>query len=63
MAVGVGSTERGSNAQMLQVGCAQANLLSLIRDQIQLSRHRELQFRQLHLHQTADCREKGMFPV
>lgn len=40
MAIQAGCTERGSNIPMLKLGFAQANLLSLIRGQIQLSRHR-----------------------
>ena len=63
MAMQAGCTERESNAQMLKLGFAQANLLSLIWGQIQLTRHRQLQFKQLHLHQTLTIvsGEKRMF--
>jgi len=40
MAIQAGWTERGSNTQMLKPGFAQANLLSLIQGQIQLTRPR-----------------------
>lgn len=62
MAIQAGFTERGSNIPMLKLGFAQANLLSLIWGQLQLSRHRELQLRQLHLLQTltAASGERGV---
>lgn len=50
MDIQAGCAERGSNTQMLKLGFAQTNLLSLIQGQIQLTRHAQLQFRQLHLH-------------
>lgn len=64
MTIQAGCTERGSNIPMLKLGFAQANFLSLKWGQIQLSRHRELQLRQLHLLQTltAGSGERGLCP-